>query len=89
MIISGVYGSGSYVILLISRIYWPNPAKGGAANMKDAIQQDCILNEDQILMLGSCVCQDLSSFTTEKYRTVAIPAIVNKEFNPVNSNTIH
>ena len=80
---------GSYLILLMSGIYSPNPAKGGVPKIKEAIQQAWMLNEDQILRFGSWVCHERSSLTTEKYLTVAIPVIVNKEFNPVKQTLIN
>ena len=65
-----------------SFVYCPSPTKGGTAKV-NAIPQKTRIYLDDISVVFVCECQDRSKRTTDKYRTTAMPVIVNSEFMPI------
>ena len=65
--------------------YWPSPTKGGAANKNDSPQRNQMCFESQYLLLVRA-CQVRCKQTTDKYRTIDMPVIVNNELIPKNLN---
>ena len=71
----------TYVNLALSCAYCPHPNKGGIEMRIDMLQiNQMYLAVKKVVGVGKC--QDLSSRTTERYRTTAIPVIVYNEFMP-------
>ena len=44
-------------------------------------------DEQKVILV--CTCHEQSRWTTDKYLTVAIPVIVNKEFMPITLKLMH
>ena len=44
---------------------------------------------DETKVILVCTCHEQSRRTTDKYLTVAIPVIVNKEFMPIKLKIMH
>ena len=44
-------------------------------------------DEQKVILV--CTCHEQSRRTTDKYLTVAIPVIVNKEFMPITLKMMH
>ena len=44
---------------------------------------------DEQKLILVCTCHEQSKWTTDKYLTVAIPVIVNKEFMPIKLKLMH
>ena len=67
-----------------SLTYFPNPINGGVDKINAIAKTVQILLEYQIeCCIG--VCQDRWSKTTDKYRIIAIPVIVNNDIIPVEN----
>ena len=67
-----------------SLTYFPNPINGGVDKTNAIVKTVQILLEYQIeCCIG--VCQDRWSKTTDKYRIIAIPVIVNNDIIPVEN----